>query len=216
MAKNKSTSLDEALQVILAADGDNPFRQMLEWMVQQALEREMTEHLGAEPHERSDERLGYRNGHRQRVFTTRLGGIELLIPQDRDGTFSTVLFERYQRSEKALCLSLMEMFVQGVSTRKVKRVTEELCGRSSSSQLVSKLAAALDEKVSKWKSRPLEETYPYLVVDARYEKVRRGGRVISQGVLIVMGVNSEGMREILDVRITDTRLTWIPTLFPER
>ena len=93
MAKKKSMSLDEALQVILAADGDNPLRLMLEWMVQQALEHEMSAHLGAEAYERSENRLGYRNGHRPRLFTTRVGDLELLIPQDRDGTFSTVLFE---------------------------------------------------------------------------------------------------------------------------
>ena len=109
MAKKKPMPLDEALQVVLAADGDNPFRMMLEWMTQQALEHEMTEHLGAQAYERTEKRLGYRNGYRERVFTTRLGDLELLIPQDRDGTFSTALFERFQRSEKALVLSLMEM-----------------------------------------------------------------------------------------------------------
>ena len=104
MAKKQSMTLEQALQVILAADGDNPLRQMLEWMVQQALELEMNGHLGAQSYERSDERLGYRNGHRPRVFTTAVGDLDLLIPQDRDGTFSTALFERYQRSDKALAL----------------------------------------------------------------------------------------------------------------
>ena len=209
MAKKKPMPLEEALQVILAAGGDNPFRMMLEWMVQQALEHEMTEHLGAESYERSEERLGYRNGHRQRVFTTRLGDLELLIPLDRDGTFSTSLFERYQRSEKALVLSLMEMYVQGVSTRKVKGITEKLCGRAFSASLVSELAKGLDEKVEDWQNRTLG-AYPYLIVDATYQKVRRGGRVISQGVLIVLGIDSEGMREILEVRVADTEneTTW--------
>jgi len=209
MAKKKPMPLEEALQVILAADGDNPLRQMLEWMVQQALEHEMTEHLGAESYERSDKRTGYRNGHRQRIFTTRVGDLELLIPLDRDGTFSTVLFERFQRSEKALYLSLMEMYVQGVSTRKVKEVTEKLCGRDFSSQMVSKLAKGLDEKVEDWRNRTLG-AYPYLIVDAEYEKVRRGGRVISQGVLIVLGIDSCGMREILEVLVADTEneTTW--------
>ena len=204
MAKNKTMPLEEALQVILASDGDNPLRQMLEWMVQQALEHEMSAHLGAEPYERNDKRLGWRNGHRPRVFTTRVGDLELLIPKDRDGTFSTSLFERYQRSEKALVLSMMEMYVKGVSTRKVASITEELCGRTFSSQMVSKLSGELDEKVAEWNNRPLECDYPYLIVDALYEKVRRGGRVISQGVLIVMGISVTGMREILAVRIADT------------
>jgi putative transposase len=209
MAKNKSMPLDEALQVALAADGDNPFRMMLEWMVQQALEHEMTEHLGAESYERSEARLGYRNGHRERVFTTRLGDLELLIPLDRDGTFSTTLFERCQRSEKALYLSLMEMYVQGVSTRKVKGITEKLCGREFSASLVSKLAAGLDEKVEDWRNRELGH-HPYLIVDATYQKVRRGGRVISQGILIALGIDMKGMRDILEVRVADTEneTTW--------
>ena len=135
MAKRKNMTMDEALQVILASNGDNPFRDMLEFMVQSALEFEMSTHLGAEPYERNGQRLGYRSGHRTRVFTTRVGDLELLIPQDRDGTFSTSLFECFQRSEKALALSLMEMYVQGVSTRKVAAVTETLCGRSFSSCL---------------------------------------------------------------------------------
>lgn len=115
-----------------------------------------------------------------------------------------------ERSEKALALSMMEMYVQGVSTRKVAAITEELCGRGFSSQQVSKLAKGLDEKVEEWRNRPLEGAYPYLIVDARYEKVRRGGRVISQGVLIAMGISSKGMREILAVEIADTEneTTW--------
>jgi transposase-like protein len=170
----------------------------------------MSAHIGAEAYERSEGRTGYRSGHKLRVFTTRVGDLELLVPQDRDGTFSTVLFERFQRSEKALCVTLMEMYVQGVSTRKVKSVTEKLCGRTFSRETVSKLSGELDQKVAEWRNRPLEGEYPYLIVDALYEKVRRGGKVISQGVLIVMGINSDGMREILEVRIADTEneTTW--------
>lgn len=210
MARRKKISLDEALKVILTADGDNPFRDMLQLITQHALELEMSQHLGAEAYQRSEGRTGYRSGHKLRIFTTRVGDLELLVPQDRDGTFSTVLFERFQRSEKALCLTLMEMYVQGVSTRKVKDVTEKLCGRTFSRETVSRLSGELDQKVAEWRNRPLEGEYPYLIVDALYEKVRRGGRVVSQGVLIVMGIDSEGMREILEVRIADTEneTTW--------
>jgi len=214
MTKKQTMSLDEALQVILATDGDNPLRQMLEWMVQQALEHEMNGHLGADRYERSDERLGYRNGHKPRVFTTAVGDLELLTPQDRDGTFSTALFERYQRSDKALALSLMEMYVQGVSTRKVASITETLCGRSFSSQQVSKLAAELDEILEAWRTRRLDgEAYPYLFADATYQKVRENGRVVSKGMLIVMGINTLGRREILSVGIADTEntTTWSDT-----
>ena len=135
MAKKKSMTMEEALQVILASEGDNPFRAMLEFIAQNALEFEMTEHLGAAPYERTEERAGYRNGYKPRILITAVGNLHLLCPQDSAGTFSTSLFERYQRSYKALVLALMEMYVKGVSTRKVAAITEALCGRSFSSQL---------------------------------------------------------------------------------
>src|SRR5665811_818391 len=114
-----------------------------------------------------------------------------LVPQDRDGTFSTSLFERYQRSDKALTLALMEMYIQGVSTRKVASITETLCGRSFSSQQVSKLAADLDEILEAWRRRRLDgEAYPYLFADATYQKVRENGRVVSKGMLLVMGIHT--------------------------
>ena len=127
--------------------------------------------------------------------------MNVLVPQDREGTFSTRLFSRYQRNEKALCLALMEMYVEGLSTRKVKDVTEALCGTSFSKSTVSHLAAELDAQLGAWRSRPLEaDAYPYVFVDARYEKVRADGRVVSQGVLLVSGVRApEGLREILGV-----------------
>lgn len=204
MAKKKSMTMEEALQVILASEGDNPLRMMLEYMVQASLEAEMTAHLGAENYERSQERTGYRNGHKPRIFTTAVGDLSLMVPQDRDGTFSPSLFARYQRSDKALVLALMEMYVQGVSTRKVARITEKLCGRSFSSQLVSQLAQDLDEKLALWRERPIEGDHPYLIADARYDKVRCAGRVTSMGVLMVMAVNSEGKRTILAVEVADT------------
>lgn len=204
MAKKKSTTVEEALQVILASEGDNPLRMMLEYMVQASLEAEMTAHLGAGPYERSGERRGYRNGYKPRIFTTAVGDLHLLVPQDRDGTFSPTLFARYQRSDKALVLALMEMYLQGVSTRNVASITEKLCGRSFSPQLVSKLTAELDEKLRLWRERPIEGDHPYLMVDARYDKVRSGGRVTSMGVLICMAVNAEGKRTILSVEVADT------------
>ena len=134
-----------------------------------------------------------------------MGTLNLLMPQDREGTFSTRLFSRYQRNEKALVLALMEMYVEGVSTRKVKEVTEELCGTSFSKSLVSSLAGSLDSELQAWRNRRLEaEAYPYLFVDARYEKVRVDGRVVSQGVLLVSGVRDDGFRKILAVEVSDT------------
>ena len=210
MAKKQSMTFEEALQVILSSEGDNPLRQMLELATQGALECEMSEHVGAKPYERSEGRAGYRNGHRVRILTTAVGDLNLLVPQDRDGTFQTSLFERYQRSDKAFVLALMEMYLKGVSTRKVADITEKLCGKCFSSQQVSKLVRELDRTILQWRQRPLEGNYPYLLVDARYEKVRSGGRVVSKGILIALGINEDGMREILDVEIADTEnaTTW--------
>jgi putative transposase len=157
------------------------------------------------PYERSAARSGHRNGYKPRTLRTRVGTLNLLVPQDREGTFSTRLFSRYQRNEKALCLALMEMYVEGISTRKVKEVTEELCGTSFSKSLVSSLATSLDAELEAWRDRPLEAaSYPYVFVDARYEKVRVDGRVVSQGVLVVSGVRDDGLREILGVEVADT------------
>jgi putative transposase len=132
---------------------------------------------------------------------TRVGTLNLLVPQDREGSFSTPLFSRYQRYEKALVLALMEMYVEGVSTRKVKEVTEELCKISFSKSLVSELAGSLDAELEAWRKRRLYgEGLPLpVLVDARYEKVRVDGRVVSQGVLLVSGVRDDGYREILAV-----------------
>lgn len=204
MAYKQRTGMTAAPQSILTDDPDF-LRLIVERVVQEVLEAEMTAHLHAEPYERSSERRGYRNGYKPRQLNTRVGTLTLQVPQDRDGTFSTQLFARYQRNEKALVLALMEMYVEGVSTRKVREITEVLCGTSFSKSLVSELAGQLDEELDAWRHRPLTETtYPYLSVDARYEHVRQDGRIVSQGVLIVAGVRADGHREILAVEVADT------------
>src|SRR5919106_3759992 len=174
MAKDHRRVDVELAQEVLLDDPDF-LREIVERVLQELLEAEMTEHIGAAPYERTEKRTGHRNGHKPRALRTRVGTLNLLVPQDREGTFSTRLFSRYQRNEKALVLALMEMYVQGISTRKVKDVTEKLCGTSFSKSLVSSLATRLDSELQAWRSRPLEATtYPYLFVDARYEKVRVG------------------------------------------
>jgi putative transposase len=139
MAYRQRTGITTATQSILTDDPDF-LRLIVERVVQAVLEAEMTAHLRAEPYERSPERRGYRNGYRPRQLKTRVGTLSLQIPQDRDGAFSTQLFARYQRNEKALVLALLEMYVEGVSTRKVREFTEALCGTSFSKSLVSELA----------------------------------------------------------------------------
>jgi len=204
MAHRPRTGITAATQSVLTDDPDF-LRILVERVVQAVLETEMTAHLHADPYERNADRRGYRNGYKPRQLNTRVGTLTLQVPQDREGTFSTQLFARYQRNEKALVLALMEMYIEGVSTRKVREITEALCGTSFSKSLVSELAGQLDADLDAWRNRPLTEmNYPYLSVDARYEHVRQGGRIVSQGVLIVAGVRADGHREILAVAVADT------------
>jgi putative transposase len=205
MAMTDGTERVDWAQASLLDDPDF-LRTVVERTLQVILEEEMTAHLGAERYERTAGRRGYRNGFKPRTLTTRVGTLELLVPQDRDGTFSTELFGRYQRSEQALVLALMEMYVQGVSTRKVAAITEQLCGTRFSTSQVSALAGRLDGELAAWRERPLTApSYPYVWVDARYEHVRVDGRVVSQGVLLVTGLRGDdGKREILGVAVADT------------
>jgi putative transposase len=194
--------LKAELTRILAEDGDF-WKSVVTEVFQQVLEAEMDEALGAEKSERTPGRLGYRSGYYGRTLITRVGKIELRVPQDRQGRFRTEMFERYQRSEKALTAAMMQMYVQGVSTRKVKAITEELCGHEFSSASISRIVAALDEELERFSRRRLEEDYPYLVLDARYEKVREDGTVRSQAVLIAIGIDWEGRRNVLAVDLAN-------------
>jgi len=190
--------------------GDKGIEVLPENVMNEMMEAELTEHTGAEPSEQTDDRRGYRNGHYQRKLTTRVGTLELEVPRDREGTFQTELFERYQRSERALVLALMQMVIEGVSTRRVKDITSELCGREFSRQTVSNLTERLDEQVEAWTERPLEEEYPFLVADAMQINVRRQGAVRSTQALIVVGISEEGYREILGFKIAlrETGESW--------
>jgi putative transposase len=175
-------------------------REIVRAVMQEMLEAEMTDALGAGKGERTAARLGYRSGYYARTLITRVGKLELRVPQDRDGRFSTELFERYQRSEQALVATLAEMYVQGVSTRKVKAITEELCGHAFSASSISAINKRLDESLRAFAERPLGEPFPYLILDARYEKVREGGVVASQAVLIAIGVDWKGAARSLRSR----------------
>jgi putative transposase len=179
--------------------------QLLEAVVNQVLEAQVSEHLHAEPYERTAEGRGYRNGYKPRQLTTRVGTLALRVPQVRDGSFSQELFERYQRSEQALVCTLMEMVVNGVSTRKVAQITEELCGKAFSKSTVSDLCQGLDPLVSAWNERDLSERrYPFVLVDALVLKVRENGRVRARSALVAIGVNDAGYREILGLQLGDS------------
>ena len=214
MADLQFTISEEKIQAMLF--GERGMEVLTETLFNQLLQAEMTEHLGAAPGEQTKKRRGYRNGSYKRKLTSRVGTLELEVPRDREGTFKTELFERYQRNEKALVLALMEMVVQGVSTRKVKKITDELCGRRFSRQTVSRLAQKLDEQVEAWAERKLEDSYPFLVVDAMQVKVRRQQAVRSTTVMIAVGISEEGYREILGLKVgfSETGEGW-RTLFSD-
>jgi transposase-like protein len=197
-------TLDEqTLQRLFTSD--RQLAQLLEAIVNQVLEAQVGEHLRAERYERTEERQGYRNGYKSRQLTTRVGTLRLRVPQVREGGFSPELFARYQRSEQALILTLMEMVVNGVSTRKVARITEELCGTSFSKSTISDLCMGLDPLVAAWNERDLGATrFPFVFVDALVIKVREDGRVRSRSALIATGVNEAGYREILGLQLGDS------------
>ena len=205
MTQFNITLTEEHLHGLFVSNGrDEAFSKILEEIFNQVLLKQSAEQIGAAPYERTDERLGYRNGFRERQMTTRVGTIHLRVPRHRNGKFSTELFERYQRSEQALVLAMMEMLVNGVSTRKVESITEELCGKKFSKSTVSALCKKLDPLVHTFRTRPLENQYPFLIVDALYLKVREDSRVQSRGLLIAIGVNKEGCREIIGFHVANT------------
>lgn len=166
-----------------------------------AMQAERTEYLKAAPYQHSPERNGHANGFKPKTMRTRVGEITFAIPQVREGGFYPQALERGLRSERALTLALAEMYVQGVSTRKVKAITEQLCGVEVSSSQVSRAAAEMDSELEKWRERPLGE-YPYLFLDAYYEQVREDGQVRHLAVLVAVAVTPSGKREILGVSVS--------------
>ena len=206
-------SMDQVLsglqELFTRQDG---LKMFLETVLNVAMREEATAHVGADPHQRSNLRRGQRNGYKPRGFSTRAGELELSVPQVRGcEPYHPSFFNKWQRSERALLVTCAEMYFKGVSTRKVQDVLQAMCQGEISAMTVSRVAAELDEKLEEFKSRRLEGCeYPYLMIDARYEKVRVEGRVISQAVLVCVGFTSQGRREILDWRVGDSESesTW--------
>jgi len=197
MADFNITVNPDLLPNLLSDEGEG-MKKLVESVLNQVLEAQMVEHLGADRHERSSDRTGYRNGYRERQLTTRVGTLILRVPQTRDGSFSTELFRRYQRSEQALVLAMMERVVQGVSTRKVTHITEELCGATFSKSTVSSLATGLSARVNHWRNRRLNGPYPFLLLDALVIHVRKDESVVPMAALIATGMTGEGQRESWD------------------
>src|ERR1700755_1486024 len=199
MTKRQSKSGTIDIKAVLAED-EEFLRALVRTALQEVLEAEMSEALGAEKGERTVGRQGYRSGYYGRTLITRVGKLELRVPQDRAGRFSTELFERYQRSERALVAALAEMCVQGVSTRKVKAITEELCGHSFSAFSISAMNQRLDASLAQFAGRPLAEDFPDLILHVRYERVLEAGVITSQAVLIAIGSDWDGCRQSLPRR----------------
>jgi putative transposase len=185
----------------VASEGLDAIPELLRVLVNAAMQVERQKHLGAGPYERSPQRQGHANGYKPKTVTTRMGKITFDVPQVREGGFYPGALEKGLRSERALNLTLAEMYVQGVSTRKVKAITEQLCGTEISSSQVSRLTAHLDEQLAAWRNRPIGEIV-YLYLDARYEKVRQDGQVRDAAILTAKGVGRDGKRHILGVSVS--------------
>ena len=210
MAQINITLDQEEILQLLCNDRDEAFRQLLQNSLNSVLKAESAEQLKAAPYERSDDRTDSRNGTRQRKLATRIGSMTLEVPRHRNVPFRTMIFDNYSRSEAALIACMAEMVVNGVSTRKVAKVVETLCGETYTKSTVSELCKELDEKVEEFRNRPLEGHYPFIEVDATYFKVREKHRFISKAFMIAYGVNEYGIREILgfDVCHSETKETW--------
>lgn len=185
----------------IASQGLDYIPELVRILVNAAMRAERENYLGAEPYQRTNERQGHANGYKPKTVQTRMGEITFAVPQVRDGGFYPQALEKGQRSERALTLTLAEMYVQGVSTRKVKAIVEQLCGSGVSSSTVSRAAAALDEGLQAWRSRPLGEMV-YLFLDARYEKIRQDGQIRDAAILIAVGIDQLGKRHLLGLSVS--------------
>ncbi len=195
-----SGGLEQVLD-LLTEHGFDGMAQAMQVLLNEAMRLERSAVLGARPYERSDQRRGYANGFKPKTVQTRVGELELAIPQTRGVPFYPSSLEQGQRSERALKLALAEMYLQGVSTRKVTAVMQELCGLDVTSMQVSRAVQALDEELTQWRNRPLGDT-PYVLLDARYEKVRVAGSVVSCALLVAIGITPDGQRTVLGVSVS--------------
>lgn len=198
--QNQSNEVAAAVQ-LLATEGFEGMLQAMQILLNEAMKLERAHYLNATPYQRTEERRSYANGFKDKTVSSRIGKLELRVPQTRDSEFYPSALERGERSERAFKLAIAEMYVQGVSTRKVAKITEELCGTEVTSMQVSRAAAMLDEELEAWRNRQLAQV-EYLIVDARYEKVRVAGTVRDCAVLIAIGVLPTGQRSVLGVSVS--------------
>lgn len=206
---NITLDQDEILRMLSDSSGD-AFRTLLQESLNGVLRAESAELLRAEPYERTPERTDSRNGTRARPLATRIGTVELTVPRHRNVPFKTLVFENYRRSEAALVTTMAEMVVAGVSTAKVGRVMEGICGRPFSKQAVSEACKELDAAVEKFRNRPLEGDYLFVMADATYLKVRENHRVVAKALQVAVGLTSAGRKEVIGLALADaeTRESW--------
>ena len=200
---NITLSHEEVLQV-LSGNRDDAFKMLVERILNAVMLAESEQQLGASMHERTEDRLDYRNGIRERILNTRIGSLVLEVPRHRNQPFHTMVFENYQRSEASLISTMVQMVIAGVSTRKVSKVVETLCGTSFSKSTVSALCKKLDAEITAFKSRPLNMSdAPFLMVDATYFKAREEHRIVSKAFLVALAISSDGSREIVGFDVFD-------------
>lgn len=215
MAQVNLTLEQEELLELLAGNREEAFKHLVEKLLNQVLLAESSEQLQADPYERSDNRKDYRNGSRERTLTTRIGTIELEVPRHRNKPFQTMLFDNYKRSEAALINTMVEMVINGVSTRKVSRVIEQLCGTEISKSFVSEACKQLDPDIEAFRKQPLDDKeFPFLMVDAAYFKVREDHRIMSKALMLAIGYTFEGKREVVGFNVYDdeSNPTWFDFL----
>ena len=214
MAQLNITLNQEEILQLMSNDREGAFKKLLQDSLNSILKAESDNQIGAEPYQRSDTRLDYRNGSRERDLTTRIGTITLKVPRHRDVPFKTMIFDNYSRSEAALIATMTELVVNGVSTRKVGQVVLTLCGTSFSKSAVSELCKDLDKNIQAFRNRPLTEDYPFVIVDATYFKVREDHKIIAKALMIAYAVNDKGRRDIIGFGSypNESKETWMDFL----
>ena len=210
MAQINITLIQEEILEVLSKNRDEAFKIIVQKILDQIMLAESNEILKAEPYQRTSFRTDFRNGFRDRELVTRIGKITLHVPRHRNVPFKTMIFDNYTRSEGALISTMMEMVIQGVSTRKISEVTKILCGQEFSKSTVSQICKALDEIVCGFRDRPIEKYYPFLITDATYFKVRSQHRVTSKAFMIAIGITEEGIKEVVGFGVYDNEShnTW--------
>lgn len=201
MTQLKTNASREIMEVLTENGFNQNIADTLEKFLNELMVFQRSEHLQAQPYERTEERQGLANGFKPKIFNTRMGQLNLQVPQTRNSDFYPDCIEKGLRSERALFCAISEMYIQGVSTRKVTKILDELCGCQVSSTQVSRITARLDEDIDAWRNRPLER-FPQLMVDARYEKSRYGGKIRDVAVIWAIGIRPDGRREVLGVSVS--------------